>query len=171
MRKLAGRLAVASLLFATLLSPARIAAGDWDLQLSQGYADNVKAIQKAEVGVWAIEPGRDLSPQFSDPNRVQTILAIIYKVYYSQPLPYPKDGTVFQNREGLLPPQQLGYYREYTVMPPHGSPSRISVGGQVFDIPPASGTRGAERLIIGGGRECWYSPSHYKNFIQLTIVR
>ncbi|MFA5139241.1 MAG: ribonuclease domain-containing protein [Elusimicrobiota bacterium] len=163
------RLAVSVLLFAALLSPAR--AQDWSLRLSQGYSANLKAIQKAEIGIWAIEPGTDLSPQFSDPNRVRTILKLIEDVYYGRPLQYPKDGTVFQNREGLLPPQQSGYYREYTVMPPAGSPSRISVGGQVFDISPANGTRGAERVIIGGGREAWYSPNHYKNFIQLTVLR
>src|SRR5690606_20914947 len=35
------------------------------------------------------------------------------------PFPYPdKDGTTFYNREGKLPAQSQGYYREYTVPTP-----------------------------------------------------
>src|SRR5947209_12448896 len=37
------------------------------------------------------------------------------------PYPYRQDGAVFSNREGLLPRQPSGYYREYTVVTP-GSP-------------------------------------------------
>lgn len=40
------------------------------------------------------------------------------------PFPYPdKDGTVFSNRENILPKCASGYYREYTVPTP-GSPDR-----------------------------------------------
>ncbi len=28
------------------------------------------------------------------------------------PFPYPKDGTIFGNREGRLPPRPRGYYKE-----------------------------------------------------------
>ena len=34
------------------------------------------------------------------------------------PFPYAKDGSVFGNREGLLPKRNRGYYREYTVKTP-----------------------------------------------------
>jgi ribonuclease T1 len=34
------------------------------------------------------------------------------------PFRYEKDGTVFGNRERLLPAQKRGYYREYTVPTP-----------------------------------------------------
>ena len=34
------------------------------------------------------------------------------------PFPYDKDGTVFGNRERLLPAHKRGYYREYTVRTP-----------------------------------------------------
>src|ERR1700735_699726 len=34
------------------------------------------------------------------------------------PYPYEKDGIVFGNREGLLPPHRRGYYHEYTVPTP-----------------------------------------------------
>lgn len=39
------------------------------------------------------------------------------------PFPYEKDGTVFGNRERLLPAKQRGYYLEYTVKTP-GSRNR-----------------------------------------------
>ncbi len=50
--------------------------------------------------------------------------------------PHRQDGTVFQNREGRLPSQPRGYYREYTVETPglnHRGARRIVTGGQ----PPA----------------------------------
>ena len=34
------------------------------------------------------------------------------------PFPYEKDGTVFRNRERLLPAEARGFYREYTVKTP-----------------------------------------------------
>ena len=61
-------------------------------------------------------------------------------------LPYEEDGSSFQNREGLLPDQPLGYYREYTVETP--------------DSP----DRGARRLVIGEGGEAYYTNDHYGSF-------
>lgn len=119
----------------------------------------------------AVPAGTGLSPEFSDPGRVSLILDIAARVRDGRPLPFPKDGVVFGNREGRLAPQPSGYYREYTVLPPAGSPNEISVGGQRFRISPPQGHRGAERLIIGGGERLWYSPDHYKTFIPLQVVR
>ncbi len=34
------------------------------------------------------------------------------------PFPYERDGATFENREGLLPDEVRGYYREYTVETP-----------------------------------------------------
>ena len=48
------------------------------------------------------------------------------------PFPYDKDGTVFGNRERLLPINTRGYYREYTVKTP------------------GSRDRGARRIVCGG---------------------
>ncbi|MCM2576665.1 ribonuclease [Streptomyces meridianus] len=63
------------------------------------------------------------------------------------PYPYPQDGTVFQNREGLLPPQSSGYYHEYTVITP-GSPDR-----------------GARRIVTGEDvEEDYYTADHYASF-------
>jgi ribonuclease T1 len=63
------------------------------------------------------------------------------------PYPYPQDGTVFQNREGLLPDQDTGYYHEYTVKTP-GSPDR-----------------GARRIVTGeASQEDYYTADHYRSF-------
>lgn len=65
------------------------------------------------------------------------------------PFPYSKDGTVFSNREALLPAQQRGYYREYTVPTPGES------------------TRGARRVVQGKSGETWYTRDHYKTLVRI----
>lgn len=63
------------------------------------------------------------------------------------PFPYSRDGIVFGNREGLLPAQARGYYREYTVPTP------------------GLNHRGPRRIVSGGrGGEYWYSADHYRSF-------
>ena len=70
------------------------------------------------------------------------------------PFPYDKDGTVFGNRERLLPLQKRGFYREYTVRTP-------GVRG-----------RGAKRIVCGGWaqppQQCYYSADHYNSFRSIT---
>lgn len=67
------------------------------------------------------------------------------------PYPYPQDGGVFHNREGLLPDCEDGYYREYTVETP------------------GSDDRGARRFVVGSGGEYLYTADHYESF-RLTDV-
>ena len=63
------------------------------------------------------------------------------------PFPFEQDGTVFQNREGILPSQSSGYYHEYTV------------------ITPGSDTRGARRIVTGEeNQEDYYTADHYASF-------
>lgn len=67
------------------------------------------------------------------------------------PFPYAKDGTVFGNRERLLPERARGHYREYTVPTP------------------GSRDRGARRLVCGGQpptapEACYYTDDHYASF-------
>ena len=66
------------------------------------------------------------------------------------PFPYGKDGSEFSNREGGLPQQGLGYYREYTVATA-GAPDR-----------------GARRLVAGRAGEIYYTRDHYRTFIRLN---
>ncbi len=66
------------------------------------------------------------------------------------PFPYPeKDGTVFSNRERLLPNQPRGYYREYTIP----TPGRRD--------------RGARRFVIGRQGEIYYTQDHYASFYRV----
>lgn len=69
------------------------------------------------------------------------------------PYPYRQDDGIFGNREGRLPRQARGYYREYTVETP-GSPDR-----------------GARRIITGGQPpiEYFYTADHYGSFRRFTL--
>ncbi|MEV0170079.1 ribonuclease domain-containing protein [Streptomyces sp. NPDC050803] len=63
------------------------------------------------------------------------------------PYPYSQDGSVFYNREGILPSQSSGYYHEYTVKTP------------------GSSTRGARRIVTGEEyQEDYYTADHYESF-------
>jgi ribonuclease T1 len=66
------------------------------------------------------------------------------------PFPHDKDGTVFGNRERLLPAATRGYWREYTVRTP------------------GSRDRGARRIVCGGPPRtpyaCYYTADHYASF-------
>ena len=67
------------------------------------------------------------------------------------PFPFRQDGRVFSNREGLLPKQKRGYYREYTVKTPGARDrgSRRIVGGRCGDF---------------GCTEYFYTDDHYRSF-------
>ncbi len=70
------------------------------------------------------------------------------------PFPYDKDGSVFGNRERLLPAEKRGYYREYTVRTP------------------GSRDRGARRIVCGGPQRtphaCFYTADHYASFRRIV---
>jgi ribonuclease T1 len=81
------------------------------------------------------------------PREARETLALIRA---GGPFPYRRDGTVFGNRERLLPRQPRGYYTEYTV------------------ATPGSRDRGARRIVAGGdprvSGEYWYTDDHYRSF-------
>lgn len=82
------------------------------------------------------------------PSQAQTTHQLILG---GGPFPYQKDGTVFGNRERLLPPAARGHYREYTVKTPGLS------------------HRGARRIVCGGKpptqpEDCFYTDDHYASF-------
>jgi ribonuclease T1 len=71
------------------------------------------------------------------------------------PFPYPKDGSVFGNRERQLPSQRRGYYREYTV------------------TTPGARNRAAKRIVCGGyqvttPQACYYTDDHYASFRRIV---
>ena len=75
-------------------------------------------------------------------------------IHQGGPFPYEKDGTVFGNRERLLPLHTRGYYREYTVMMP------------------GSRKRGTHRIVCGGPAKtpdsCYFSADHYASFRKIA---
>jgi ribonuclease T1 len=85
------------------------------------------------------------------PRQAQETLELIRK---GGPFPYRKDGAVFGNREGHLPKQPRGYYKEYTVRTP------------------SERDRGARRIVAGRGQsghpsnsgEYYYTDDHYNSF-------
>lgn len=79
------------------------------------------------------------------PSEAMVTLALIRD---GGPFPYRKDGTVFQNRERLLPLKPRGYYREYTVPTP------------------GARDRGARRIVTGGNppEVYYYTEDHYRSF-------
>ena len=68
------------------------------------------------------------------------------------PFPYRRDGITFQNREGLLPTKQKGFYREYTVPTPGIT------------------HRGARRIVTGGKPPSvyYYTSDHYRSFRRIA---
>lgn len=76
---------------------------------------------------------------------------VMGQILQGGPFRYEKDGTVFFNRERLLPQQKRGFYREYTVPTPglkHRGARRIVCGGQEPRQPDA----------------CYYTEDHYASF-------
>lgn len=71
------------------------------------------------------------------------------------PFPGHKDGTVFGNRERILPRQPRGFYHEYTVRTP------------------GARDRGARRIVCGGREParpdaCFYTADHYTSFQRIV---
>ena len=66
------------------------------------------------------------------------------------PYRYERDGVTFENREGLLPNHEAGYYEEFTVETP------------------GSSDRGARRIIWGLQGELYYTADHYQSFERIA---
>lgn len=92
------------------------------------------------------------SVQLADlPRQGQETYALIHQ---GGPFPYQKDGSVFGNRERILPSQRRGFYLEYTVRTPGAS------------------NRGARRIVCGGQpttpEACYYTTDHYSSFRRIV---
>ena len=132
-------------------SPARQALRKWGLALAAAFC-----VVTASV-VWARSaepaPAKGAVVALADlPAQAQHAERLIRA---GGPFPYSKDGTVFGNRERLLPLKPRGHYREYTVQTP-GSPDR-----------------GARRIVCGGDRPvepeaCFYTADHYASFRRIV---
>lgn len=123
------RLLLASLLVASLSSTVPLfgASAGWAFTRD---AANMEAIAHADL-----------------PPEAITTLKLLRQ---GGPFPHAKDGTVFGNRERMLPRRPRGYYTEYTVH----TPGRRD--------------RGARRIVAGGQPpkfvEYYYTDDHYATF-------
>jgi len=126
------KLALTSILMAVAITggPVAQAKGPMDGMVSDGVA----AVHVAEL-----------------PRQGQETYGLIRQ---GGPFPHDKDGTVFGNRERLLPAEKRGYYREYTVKTP------------------GSRDRGARRIVCGGPARtphaCYYTADHYASFHKIV---
>ena len=81
---------------------------------------------------------------------------VVEDIQAGGPYEYPRnDGVPFGNREGLLPDEDRGYYREFTVKTPGES------------------DRGARRIVTGGPDErdpehWYYTDDHYESFCEFA---
>ena len=116
--------------------------GAWQLlQREQAPAPvSGPAVEQASGAATQADPALDFLPA-----EAYATLALID---LGGPYPYRQDGTVFQNRERLLPQRQRGHYREFTV------------------DTPGLGHRGARRIVTGGDppAEWYYTDDHYRSF-------
>ena len=92
-------------------------------------------------------------------NLAREAKTTLERIKQGGPFAYPaKDGSVFANRERVLPQQPRGYYAEYTVRTPWTK------------------GRGARRIIAGKGTtgqfsnsgEYYYTDDHYSTFKRIV---
>lgn len=119
---------------------------NWEL-----YALGAGGVVRGALGSSAARAGSRLTTDIvATRNGLVNVRSTVERIRAGKGFPHRNDGAVFQNREGLLPKQSQGYYREY-----------------VHPTPGASGP-GAQRVIQGRGGELYYSPDHYRTFIPLN---
>ena len=122
-----------------------------------GFLAALTAMVVAAAGTFLVQ-ARGPEPQAFEAPAAVSLSAlptqgqqVMGRISQGGPFRYEKDGTVFFNREGLLPRQKRGYYREYTVPTPgltHRGARRIVCGGEQPRAPDA----------------CYYTEDHYASF-------
>ncbi len=129
--------------------------GLWSIQRLQRPAPPAFAPALSGSGSY-VPPARAADPATSAtlpgflPAEARDTVALIRR---GGPFAHRQDGNVFGNREGRLPRQPRGWYREYTVETP------------------GSRDRGARRIVTGGTPpvEWYYSDDHYDSFRSFRV--
>lgn len=116
---------------------AGAAAGGWSAEPTE-YSDLAPAEPTTDLRTMTVE---QLPPQ-----GIETLELIAS----DGPFPYDKDGSTFNNREGILPQQPRGFYAEYTV------------------ITPDEDDRGARRVVGGDDGSRFYTSDHYSSFREVV---
>lgn len=126
-----------------------------------GFVAAVAATVVASAGTFLAQ-ARSPEPVVLAPSASVSVSAlptqgkqVLGQIRQGGPFRYEKDGTVFFNREGLLPRERRGYYREYTVPTP------------------GLNHRGARRIVCGGAQPvapdaCYYTEDHYSSFKRIV---
>lgn len=117
----------------------------------------------AAAGTWLVQARAPQALTAPAPIATQIPMAdlprqgqqVMEQIRQGGPFRYEKDGTVFGNRERLLPRATRGYYREYTVPTP------------------GLDHRGARRIVCGGEKprnpdDCYYTEDHYSSFRRIV---
>ena len=118
-----------------------------------------------------LQDGNSVYQVISDKKREKAIVDLIKKIINCEPLPFKEDGQTFLNKEGKLPSMPKGYYQEYTLIIPKDADQQFYVGETQYSAYPSYGARGAERIVIGGGRTIYYTPTHYDSFVEIKLVK
>lgn len=127
-------LALLIAMFGTIGLTSTAAAVMPEMAVAQPVCGDLSSFDQAPLG--------DLPPEARDTADL---------IAQGGPFPYPQDGTVFQNREDLLPDCPSGHYHEYTVET-SGSPDR-----------------GARRIVTGDDGEHFYTDDHYASFVLIDL--
>ncbi|GEM_PF-2665509 len=121
------------------------------IRAARSASDAANAINGASNAADVAGPGaRATTDIVATTNGLVNVRSTIDRIKAGDKLPHRHDGSVFQNREGLLPKQIDGYYREF-----------------VHPTPGVNGP-GAQRVIQGQNGELYYSPDHYRTFVPLN---
>ena len=138
-----------------LLALALVAGGAvlvQELAQSDGGASTqvVQAPAPQAGGGPAAVDGLPTVPVPSLPEQARETLSLIDA---GGPFPYEQDGSVFGNREGLLPQERRGCYREYTVETP------------------GEDDRGARRIVTSCAGPRYWTADHYESFARIVPAR
>lgn len=117
-----------------------------------------------------LNKGNNTFPLISDLKRREAIIKLIEKIIDCEKLPFKEDGQIFYNKEKRLPEMPKGYYREYTLIVPKDADKEFYIGDTLYTAYPSYGLRGPERIVIGGGKDIYYTPTHYDSFVKIVIT-
>ena len=150
------------LVLATLLIVALVGIGLFKSPLKSAIEPAIYSTSATDASVAQSDEADGAASQVSTAFTIARITGdpevdkTIYLIQQGGPFPYPqKDGTTFSNREGHLPRQPKGYYREYTVPTPGAS------------------NRGARRIVTGGNPPTvyYFTADHYNSFTEIKVAK
>ncbi len=112
----------------------------------EGAGSSTSATSQRAGGGATPDSGLETVPESQLPPEGQETLDLIRD---GGPFPFERDGITFENREGILPDEERGYYAEYTVPTP------------------GEEDRGARRIVSGEEGDRYYTEDHYASFRQI----